>query len=137
MIRTLVDTGFLVGAFASHDNLKASAKAYLTGRGPGLITTAPVIVETCFFLKPAEKRNLLEWVQRGGVELVEWPVSAYAQTNAIVAKYADRDIDIADAALIWLAGFTNTREILTSDIKDFSVYRLAGGKRFELIDWFV
>ncbi len=137
MIRTLADTGFLVGAFAGHDNLKASAKAYLTSRKPKLITVAPVIFETCFFLRAAEKRNLLEWAQRGGIEVVEWPVSAYAQTNAIIAKYADRDIDIADAALIWLAGFANTREILTSDIKDFSVYRLAGGKHFELLDWFV
>ena len=136
MIPTLVDTGFLVGAFASHDNLKAQAKAYLTSRRPKLITVPPVIVETCFFLTAAEKCNLLEWVQRGGIELADWPVSAYAQTSAIVAKYADRNIDIADAALIWLAGHANTREILTSDIKDFSVYRLAGGKRFKLIDWF-
>jgi uncharacterized protein len=132
---TLVDTGFLVAAFSNRDRFKASAKAYLVNHRPDLITVAPVIVETCFFLDAQEKRNLLEWAQRGGLEVAEWPVSAYSQVNAIITKYADRDIDLADATLIWLAAKTGTQAILTIDIKDFSVYRLTGSKRFDVIDW--
>ncbi len=135
MTRTLVDCGFLVAAFRKHDRLSDFAKAYLASNRHGFITVAPVIVETCFFLDAREKRNLLEWVQRSGLEVAEWPVSAYGQVDVIIAKYADRDIDLADAALIWLAAKTGTRAILTVDVKDFSVYRLTGGKRFELIDW--
>ena len=135
MSRTLVDSGFLVATFRKHDRLSDFAKTYLAKHRHGFITVAPVIVETCFFLDAQEKRNLLEWVQRSGLDVVDWPVSAYPQVDAIITKYADRDIDVADAALIWLAIKTGVRAILTIDIKDFSVYRLTGSKRFELIDW--
>ena len=135
MTATLVDTGFLVAAFSNRDRFKASAKAYLAGHRHNFITVAPVIVETSFFLDAQEKRNLLEWVQRSGLEVAEWPVSAYRQVDAIIAKYADRDIDLADAALIWLAAKAGAKAILTVDVKDFSVYRLTGGKRFDVIDW--
>ena len=133
---TLVDSGFLIATFRHRDRLNHAAHAYLAAHRSNFITVAPVIVETCFFLDAQQKRKLLEWVRRGGLEVIEWPVAAYAPVDAIIAKYADRNIDIADAALIWLATNTGTRAILTVDVKDFSVYRLAGSKRFDVIDWY-
>ena len=44
-------------------------------------------------------------------------------------------MDLADAALVWLAGESGLRRILTVDERDFGVYRLKGGKRFEVIPW--
>lgn len=44
-------------------------------------------------------------------------------------------MDLADAALVWLAGESGLRHILTVDERDFGVYRLKGGKRFEVIPW--
>ena len=64
------------------------------------------------------------------------PVSTYPEIGAIIRKYADRKIDFADAALVWLANHTGMRDILTVDQADFSVYRLKGGKRFALVKWF-
>ena len=43
-------------------------------------------------------------------------------------KYADLPMDLADASLLWLAQQTGVQGILTIDLKDFSVYRLANGK---------
>jgi predicted nucleic acid-binding protein len=51
-------------------------------------------------------------------------------------KYADQDIDFADAALVWLANRMGERSILTVDTTDFSIYRLKGSKRFEVISWY-
>ncbi len=67
---------------------------------------------------------------------LELPVDAYSEIGSSVRKYADRDIDFSDAALIWLANRTGVRHILTTDRTDFGVYRLKGGKRFELVKWF-
>ena len=131
----LADTGFLVALFKHRERLNAQARSYLTANRHALLTVAPVIVETSFFLGADEKGSLLEWVQRGGIEVVDWPAAAYAQTATIIAKYADRDIDLADAALIWLALRSGTQAILTVDRRDFSVYRLKGNRGFELIDW--
>ncbi|MFN0161243.1 MAG: type II toxin-antitoxin system VapC family toxin [Burkholderiales bacterium] len=131
----LVDTGFLVALFRAREKYNIAATRYLAAHRMPLLTVAPVLVETAFFLGAAGKRNLLEWVGRGAMRVVEWSPSAFPATAAIIARYADRDIDLADAALIWLAGETGFTSILTLDEQDFSVYRLARGKRFELTDW--
>ena len=135
MTSTLVDTGFLVALFRSRERFNGAAKAYLIRNRQPLLTVTPVMVESAFFLAAAEKRALLEWVRREGLQVAEWPPAAYARTEAIIAKYADRDIDLADAVLIWLAEQSGCRAILTVDARDFSVYRTAGGKRFEMLDW--
>ena len=100
-----------------------------------MLTVSPVIVETSFFLDARSKIQLLDLVDSGRVHCMELPTKAYGDIAAIIGKYADRDIDFADAALVWLAEQSACRAILTVDLRDFGVYRLKGGKRFELVDW--
>jgi uncharacterized protein len=134
--RVLADTGFLVALFHPADRLAASAQAYLRRHRHPLATVAAVIVETGFFLSSAEKNDLLEWARRGGIAVVETPVDSYPDLAAIIGRYADRDIDLADAALIWLANTSGQNRILTVDVRDFSAYRLKQGRRFELVSWY-
>jgi len=134
--QVLVDTGFLVSLFRPNDRLRKRARECLLANRHPLITAAPVIVETCFFLDAAAKGRLLEWVRRGALSVADVPVGAYAELGAVLGKYADRQIDFADAALVWLANRTGIRAILTVDQADFAVFRLKGGKRFELVRWY-
>jgi predicted nucleic acid-binding protein len=64
------------------------------------------------------------------------PVAAYPDLSATLGQYASRKLDLADAALVWLSEETGIRKILTVDHGDFSLFRLGGGKRFELIGWY-
>jgi len=130
-----VDTGFLVALFRPTDRLRTKARDCLQSNRHPLLTAAPVIVETCFFLDAIGKSKLLEWVQRGALAVADVPVSVYPEIAIIVRKYADQELDFADAALIWLANHSGVRDILTVDEADFSVYRLKGGKRFALLKW--
>lgn len=136
MDRLLVDTGFLIALGQRGDSLHKEAKSFLRGYSGKLVTAAPVIVETCYFFESQGKLQLLEWVRSGGLAVAEVPVSAYPELAAVMKKYADRNIDFTDAALVWLADETGLRKILTVDRADFSVFRLKGGKRFDLTDWF-
>ncbi len=136
MSSVLVDTGFLVSLFRPADRLRVQARECLLANRHPLVTAAPVIVETCFFLDAPGKGRLLEWARRGALAVADVPVSAYAEIGSIIRKYADRNIDFADAALVWLANRTGMRDILTVDDADFSVYRLKGGRRFALVKWF-
>lgn len=120
----------------SDDPLFAAADRFLRTFRESLVTVSPVVVETCFFLSSQGKRHLLDWVGGGSVPVVDVPVSSYPDLSATIAKYSRRDIDLADAALIWLAEQSGFRRILTTDVTDFSIFRLKGGKRFELIEWF-
>ena len=138
MARLLVDTGFLVALYIRGDTLHNDAVDYLRGNRAALLTVAPVIVETCFFLDVQAKVELLEWVARGGIEVYDIsPRSAFAEIVMHLQKYADHDIDFADAALVWLANAHGERRVLTVDETDFSLFRLKNGKHFDLVQWFV
>lgn len=131
----IVDTDFLVCLFLRDDLHREAAKRYLAGHKHPLITVAPVVVETCFFLRHSLKVELLTWIRRGAMSVADVPTDAYAAIELTLRKYADQDIDFADAALIWLANESGVRRILTTDRSDFSTFGLKGGKRFELIEW--
>jgi len=132
----LVDTGFLVALYIRGDTLHQAAVSYLRQNQSPLHTVGPVIVETCFFLDPSGKAALLNWVAHGGLAVTDIPVSSYPELATYIQKYADQDIDFADAALVWLAAQTGQRSILTVDEADFQVYRLKGGHPFDLIRWY-
>ncbi len=132
----VADSGFVVALFNPRETTHGAAVAFVAANQAPLITIQGVIVETCFFLSPKGRRALLEWVARGGIELVDIPLPAYAQIGAIITRYQNLDPDFVDCALVWLAGEVNCKRILTLDVTDFSAFRLPGNKRFKLIEWF-
>lgn len=135
MKQVIADTGFLVCLFLRDDLHREAAKRYLAVHKHPLVTVAPVVVETCFFLRPQLKIELLTWIRRGAMSVADVPAVAYPAIELTLRKYADREIDFADAALIWLANESGVRQILTTDRSDFSAFGLKGGRRFELIEW--
>jgi len=133
--RILVDSGFVIALGRRADRRHAAAVSYLRRSDEQLVTVGAVVVETCFFLNTRAKRELLRWIAGGGIQVAEVPASNYDDLGAIIERYAARDIDLADAALVWLADQTGLRRILTLDTVDFSLFRLKGGRRFDLVDW--
>ena len=135
MDRLIVDTGFLVALGRAADPRHPSAlRLFATIKVP-LVTVSAVIVESCHFLETRAKRALLDWILDDGPAVVDVPVASYADLSAIIGKYPQREVDFADAALIWLAETTGHRKIITVDETDFSLFRLKGDKRFELVEW--
>jgi uncharacterized protein len=132
----IVDTGFLVALYIRRDNLHSQALHSLQQNNQALITTAPVIVESCYFLDTKAKVALLNWVQRGGIKVVDVPVTAYSDIAQGIEKYADHEIDFTDATLIWLANNYQQQQILTVDKNDFSVFRLKNNQWFHLLEWY-
>lgn len=53
--------------------------------------------------------------------------------SAVVDKYRDQEIDLADASLVVLAERYNSRTILTLDRRHFGVLRPRQGGRFRLL----
>lgn len=136
MPRLIVDTGFLVALYRRRDPLHAGALDFLRGNGTPLVTAAPVIVESCYFLRTAAKVELLEWVAKGGLTVADVPVEAYPELMRLLRRYATLDADFTDVALVWLADLLGEHRILTVDERDFAAFRLKGKKRFELVQWY-
>ncbi len=136
MARLVVDTGFLVALYLRRDSLHDEAIEFLRGNRAPLVTASPVIVEACHFLSTRAKIQLLAWIEKGGLQVAEIPSEAYSVLAVYLAKYANLDLDLADAALIWLAEIIGEYHVLTVDRRDFGAFRLKGRKRFDLVNWY-
>ena len=65
-------------------------------------------------------------------KLIELDESMCKRTQALMAKYQDMPMDLADASLVAVAETLNLKRIFTLD-SDFHVYRFKGRQAFEII----
>lgn len=124
----LVDAGPLIALADRSDKHHRRVAAYLRRFDGRLLTTWPVLAETCHFLPEGGQIDFLRWASSGGLSVVELHESALAVLADWKEKYRDLPMDLADASLLWVAQQTGVLEILTIDVRDFSVYRLPNGK---------
>ena len=77
------------------------------------------------FLRISENRRpLWEMLARGAVRLLTLDLVDIPRIRELMIKYADRPMDLADAALVRVSEREGIRKILTVDRNDFTVYRL-------------
>ncbi len=55
------------------------------------------------------------------------------QINELMEKYGDLPMDLADAALVRVAERDGLRTVFTVDRRDFTIYRLKGGRRLVIL----
>jgi predicted nucleic acid-binding protein len=94
------------------------------------------VVEASYILEAPWRFELLEWVEQGGVQVFPFDASHLAVMLPWMRRYTEkykRDMDLADASLLWLGHETGMREIMTIDVKDFSRYRMPGGEALTIL----
>ena len=135
----LIDAGPLIALFAvddKHHGHYDQLVSELSATGLRVVTTWPCIVEASYLLGIPQRFELLRWIELGGV--VVYPFSphhlgdmvAWMETYSADGKL---EMDFADATLYWIANETGIREIMTTDIRDFSRYRLPDGQSFAIL----
>ena len=131
MLKVLADSGPLAALYNKHDRDHSRALAFFRSHGEQLhvLVTWEVISEVMYFLNfnAQVQSDFLEWLHLGhsqglvslhGLQPADLPGLA-----AMMRKYADRPMDLADASLVWLANQTGITDIITIDRADFAVYR--------------
>jgi predicted nucleic acid-binding protein len=122
-VRSIVDAGPLIGWLNRSDQWHHwSVKVLGSVAGP-LYTTEVVLGEACWHLggntQPAHA--LLTLVRNGAICLVKlWP-DYLARTQELMIKY--ERMDAADASLVVLSELNDQAVLISTDKKDFSVYR--------------
>ena len=99
-----------------------------------LFTCEAVIAESCYLLRglTGAAEAILENVRTGVFQIPLQLSHAAASLQKLFRKYRDREMDLADACLVHLAGELQTGDILTLD-RDFEIYRWGLNKPFRLL----
>ena len=126
--RVIVDAGPLIGWFDAGDAYHELVKGFFDQYSGELLSTWPVLGEVCHLLPEHMVAGFLRWVGRGGVTVVDVPVSALPGLADRIDKYADLPMDLADSSLIWLAESLGVLDVLTIDRRDFGIYRTVRGQ---------
>jgi predicted nucleic acid-binding protein len=135
MRNILVDTGAIVALLrGGSDRLHEGAKRFFSELLPQdtLYTTWPVITECAFLLRHRES-VFWEWLLESGMEISDFTLHDIQTMRRWRAGYADREIDFADASLVWLANKLGANMIATTDFADFETYRISGKKAFKMM----
>jgi predicted nucleic acid-binding protein len=132
----IADTGPLVALFDRGDQHHAWAHAGLSRIREPLLTVEAVVGEVLFLLRdlPRSRAAFLEFWSEGGLVLSTAANRELPSLIAILRKYADMDISLADAALVRLSELHAAASVWTLD-RDFRVYRRLGRRVIPLFDW--
>jgi predicted nucleic acid-binding protein len=125
----LLDTGplvaFLVAGSEHHDWVCAHWKRL----HPPLLTCEPVLTEAAFLLKRegCDADPLFELLHRGVLRIGLEIETQLADLRALMRRYRDRPMSLADACLVRLAELHPAGRVFTFD-GDFRIYRRNGNK---------
>lgn len=137
--RVLVDTGPLVAILSSRDEHHAACVKVLHQFPGPLFSCWPVITEAVWLLRshPAGVQQLLRSCfseKPGGfLELLSLAGAEASAIAEVMKQYQDIRPQLADAALVYLAGREGIDTIFSLDRRDFGVYRSAQKRAFRIV----
>ncbi len=131
----LLDAGPLVALLSGNDANHARARALFAECVPPFRCCEAVVAEACFLMRKLHATGPAEVVALGRRGVYTIALSAkdhWTNIEALLRKYSDRPISLADACLIRCAEVHDEPRILTFD-RDFSVYKWARNRKFDLL----
>jgi uncharacterized protein len=131
----IADTGFWVALASRSDRHHSRARQCLAGLDEPLVSTWPVVTETCYLLLgrlgvEGEQRFLRSY-SLGAFDVFDLRREDASRLADLMAKYADLPMDLADASLVVLAEHLGHGRILSTDHRDFGAYRWKHHRPFE------
>lgn len=130
----LLDTGVIVATLDKSERFHRVCVETISEIRAPLVTCESVIAESCYLsrnLKGAAE-DILANVEEGIFQMPVGLAQTASQVRAILRKYRDTKIDLADACLIYLAAELDAPEILTLD-RDFEYYRWGRNHPFQML----
>ena len=131
----LLDTGALVSLLDRDQPQHAAClRVFEDWTGP-VVSTEAVLTEAAHLMARVDGgiAKCVEFFLAGGAVLVPTSARSLKRAHTLIQKYADQPKDFADASLVALAEEIGTSRILTTDRRDFSVYRLNGRRAFDIL----
>lgn len=132
----LLDTSGLLSALDSSQSHHQRAARSLAAAQPPLLLSPFVLAELDYLIATrvglAARASLLEEVERGAYTLEPMVAADVASAKAVIERYADLGISLADASIVVLARRHRVQDVLTLDERRFRVLN-AEGEPFRLL----
>lgn len=124
MTAIIVDTGPLVALLDRTESRHEWAKSFVGGLRRPMLTCDAVISETMFLLKRGgnDPTMALGLIERGVIASTYGVQGEAPQLVALMERYQNVPMSLADACLVRMAEIHEGAQILTMD-SDFAVYR--------------
>jgi predicted nucleic acid-binding protein len=133
----LADTGFFIALANRQDRFYQSAQQQLNLLKEPLVTTYPVIIETSYLLYERSGQTaqfrFLQQLTTDSIQIFDFQKHHLERAIQLMQQYADLPMDLADASLVVTAEVLQENRILTTDIRDFSIYRYLNNLAFTLL----
>lgn len=132
----LADTGFwLALAHRGDAHFGAAREAMRVHAAEGFVSTWPVLTEAIYLITKRVSgiaaRHFLRDVCAGVCSIHPLPDDALPRMLALMQRYENLPMDLADASLVLLAEELNEGRILSTDTRDFGAYRFKNRKPFK------
>ena len=132
----LCDANVLIALINHKDQDHQRCKATLRRVPLPLVSTWPCVTEAMYLLHkygghPAQDA-LWQMLEDGKLQIYLSDQGAHLQMRALMRRYADTPMDLADASLVVAAENLQQSLIFTLD-SDFHIYRLPNGAAFEIV----
>jgi uncharacterized protein len=135
LVRALADTGALLAYLDRSDRWHEPCRKALAGLRLPLVTTTAVLTELFHLVGDdrREKRLAWEFVRSGALTVATLSDRDLPDLDALMQRYQDRPMDLADATLVHVARREALSSVFTIDHDDFETYRIVGRKRFHIV----
>lgn len=124
MIEAILDTGLLVGWLDADDQWHAFAAEHFSEIRSPALTCEAVITEACHQLQGTlqGRDRLLEMIESRALLVLPVLPEESSAVRALLARSGGR-MDYTDACLVRLSELHRDRVVVTTDAKDFRIYR--------------
>jgi predicted nucleic acid-binding protein len=130
----IIDTGFIYALFCKKDsNHKRAREAANKYNNVQWLTSCFVFQEIFWLLNDNSPIQIFAAEKSGIFQVVNFERTHLIEIEKIIKKYSDQQIDLADASLIFLAEQLGHGNILSTDVKDFTVYRWNRTNSFSIL----
>lgn len=133
-VATIVDTGPIVALLSDSDRWHGWAKEQFAALRAPLATCEAVMAEASFLLRADRRATeaLFGLLERSVLEIRFRLGEEHAAVRALLRRYADLPMSLADACLVRMTELARDAPVLTLD-GDFAIYRRLGRLAIPLI----
>jgi predicted nucleic acid-binding protein len=123
-MKNILDAGPLIAALDRHDEHHHWACGVLERLGPPFYSCPEAIAEAAALTGQAAA--IVAMIQSGEIVLNFDLADQAAGVLSLLKKYADREMDLADACIVRMTELMRNCQVVTVDRTDFAVYRRNG-----------